>query len=1248
MCLRSKRLKTASLKALIFVSFFVSLLTSCGGSHEQNKDNPSVALQSSKLVTPIEHTQTYHSPKSPMPDSFYQASSAELKSNFKSPPEAVKPWVYWYWVSDNISQTGIEKDLASMQKAGINTALIGIIHLNGKQGDVKALTEPWWDHVRFAIKKAAEYDIDIGLFNSPGWSQSGGPWVGLDQSMRYLDNQEFQAVGPKKLVMTLSKPEAKKYSGDYYQDVRVVAFKTPTYEKQRLTPSNSQITMNNALTQQALTNQNSQALFDADQSTSFQIPAELLNPNRQKAIHAGQLQIDFEPTQAFEARTLELYPHNSFRTKATLSAKNDVGQFDVIKTFAMERPRNMAAIGPDHDAPIVVTFPAVTSNHYRLSFNGFHLGRKKNKEEPFGFKEIVLSSAYKLEHYQEKKLAKVFPNPMPKFDTYQWPLSTATDDPQLLLQGDHVLDITSSVKDGQLNWQVPAGDWTIVRYFMRPTGTKNSPSSKPAQGPEIDKQSKKIAQYHFDSYIGKFLSSMPAEDRTALKYAVVDSYEKGAQNWTDGFAQKFKQRYGYDPIPYLPVYSGRAVNSVEQSERFLWDVRRLVADNVAYEYTAGLRERANENGLKLWLENYGHWGFPAEFLQYGGQADIVSGEFWASGNLGAIELKAASSAAHIYGQKTVMSESFTSGRNTSFKNYPWNFKKRGDWSFVEGVNHTLLHVYIHQAYDDRFPGVNAWFGSEFNRNNTWFDFMGSWLDYIKRANYMMQQGKYVADLMYFIGEDAPKMTGELSPAVPAGYSYDFINAEVILQRLTFANGYYQLPDGMRFKLLVLPNLDTMRPAVLNKIAQLVKQGGAVYGPKPSRSPSLENYPASDTQVQKLASSLWQNIDGKHVTQTGYGKGTVFYQQPTDANAVNLGEVLNTLSTPADLSGLPEEVLWSHRSSDNHDIYFIANQSEQTVSINPSFRVSNVNTNANTTAVPQPQRFDAVTGEIYDIAQYKVVDGRIEIPMQLTTLGSSFIVFEKAVFEKAVPEKRHATQTSQTQHTEQSKYANIHQIVRNGKEVWLPTQFDQQGKRMINIEKNGVYQLIERDGSIETVNIDDIPPAKTLNQPWQLTLQANRDVPTTLTLDKLTSLTELSPIALQHYSGSIAYQTNFSLTSEMLRDDQQLQLDLGEVGVIARVTLNGKNLGELWTHPLTVNIDDAAQMGNNTLIVEVATTWLNRVIGDVKYPEKFPDSAKAKSFNTDLTFDIKINGSEQLQRSGLMGPVQIKAIRKVAL
>jgi hypothetical protein len=1162
---------------------------------------------------------------------FYHAPEDILRANFKNPPERVKPWVYWYWVSDNVSKTGIENDLAAMQKTGINTALIGIIHLKGEQGEVKALTDSWWDHVRFAIKKAADYNIDIGLFNSPGWSQSGGPWVTPERSMRYLDSTEQQIVGPQQVNMILDQPE--NTGNDFFQDVRLLAIKTPIYEQEKLTTDNSLITISNPINQSLLNDQSVDALFDGDKNTLYALPKDVLEHQRKGSRSNGQLQIDLVHPVLFAARSLEIHPYKTLKTNVTLSAKNSDGVFEDVKVFEMQRPRDMAAIGPDHDAPVVVTFPVVESTHFRLTFKGFNRWRMDKPTDPVGFKDIVLSKGYKLERYVEKKLAKVFPKPMPKFDSYQWPRSTQIDDPTLLLNANDVLDITKYVQDGELNWQAPAGEWTILRYFMRPTGTQNGPSSAAARGPEIDKLSKDIAEFHFDAYVGQFLESMPAEERTALKYVVVDSYEKGAQNWTDGFAEKFEQRYGYDPISFLPVYGGRVVNSVEQSERFLWDVRRMVADRVSYEYTAGLRARANQHGLKLWLENYGHWGFPGEFLQYGGQADIVSGEFWASGDLGAIELKAASSAAHIYGQKTVMSESFTSGRDTSFKNHPWNFKKRGDWSFVEGVNHTLLHVYIHQAYDQRFPGVNAWFGSEFNRNNTWFDFMGSWLDYIKRANYMMQQGKYVADIMYFIGEDAPKMTGEINPAVPKGYSYDFINAEVILERLTFEDGTYRLPDGMTFKLLVLPNLDTMRPAVLEKIQQLVQQGGAIYGPKPNRSPSLENYPVADQTVQKIANALWQNIDGKLVIQVDYGKGQVFFN---DSPQAELASVLSKIGSTPDLIGLSEDVLWSHRSSDTHDIYFIANQSEQATEIKPSFRMHNLNSNSDTSVASsihmQPQRWNAVTGEIHDIAQFQIINNRITTSMTLNGLESSFFVFKKP---------------NETRYTKsQAPKASIKNIIKQGASIWLASSFDDMGNAVLEVTDNGEYQINTSTGATRTLEVNDIPAPIELNKSWLLTFEKNRDVPTELTLSKLSSLTALEPIALQHYSGTISYETTFTLDETLLRDDQILQLDLGQVGVIARVALNGKNLGEFWSRPMIVNISDAAQAGNNILTVEVATTWLNRLIGDLKYPVQFPDSMQPKSFSTAVTFEPKITKNDQLQMSGLIGPVTIKALRKV--
>ncbi|EWH09788.1 family 2 glycoside hydrolase [Catenovulum agarivorans DS-2] len=1174
----------------------------------------SAILVSLLLTGCSEPSKKLHKPVSPMPESFYHAPADELKANFKAPPDAVKPWVYWYWINDHISKEGVENDLKKMQEQGISTALIGIIHLQpsiGGYGKLKPFTDEWWDVLLFAIKKAPEYNIDIGLFNSPGWSQSGGPWVEMHQSMRYLDNREYHLVGGQNTNLSLNKPEG------YAEDVKVIAFKTPAGELIRLNNNQTKVSATALINSEKHVEANIEGLLDGDHQSVYYFPASVLKNKGSK------LNIDFVHDEILTARSLEIYPNDTHSAKATLSFKNAQGEFETIRSFDLQRPRNMASIGPEHDAPIVINFPKVAASEFRLTLNSLVIGRKSRNSNPIpGIKELVLTSGYKLERYVEKKLGKVFPNPQPKHDSYQWDAPTPEDQASLALNAEQVLDITEFVDEGKLNWQAPAGDWTVVHYFMRTTGTTNGPTTKATRGPEIDKLSKEIAQAHFDAYVGDIYDRLKPEERSALKYIVIDSYERGAQNWTDGFAERFQQQFGYDPMQFLPVYTGRIVNSAEQSERFLWDMRRMVADRVSYEYTAGIRERAHQHGLKLWLENYGHWGFPGEFLQYGGQADIVSGEFWASGNLGAIELKAASSAAHIYGHKTVMSESFTAGRSDAFKNHFWNFKKRGDWSFVEGINHTLLHVYIQQGYEDKKPGVNAWFGSEFNRHNTWFDYMGGWLDYVKRSNYMMQQGTYVADIMYFIGENAPTMTGEIKPALPSGYSYDFINAEIILHGLSVDDGQFVLSSGARFKLLVLPDFSTMRPAVLAKIKQLVADGGAIYGPKPTQSPSLQNYPQADQQVQQLANELWQQIDGKTVTQGQYGKGMVFFDS---AENVDLTQVMNKLKQPADLAGLPEEVIWSHRSSDTHEIYFIANQSEAVVDIKPSFRLQSSSPNK----LGQPQAWDAVTGNVRTIGQYSIENDRLVAPITLQGLQSTFVVFEKSVNAAIQPKA-------------------IKEISKQDKDIWLPTAIDNTGEVLIDVPQNGDYQVQLTNGQTQNVELTDLPSPLALNTPWQLTFEQNRDVATSLTLDKLVSLTELKPLALKHYSGSISYQNQFNMSADMLRNDQRWILHLGQVGVVARVTINGYNLGEIWSRPLQVDVTDYLVAGNNKLKVDVATTWVNRMVGDLKYPKQFPDQKQPKVFETEITFESKISKDTELQASGLIGPVLLQPIRKITL
>jgi hypothetical protein len=512
----------------------------------------------------------------------------------------------------------------------------------------------------------------------------------------------------------------------------------------------------------------------------------------------------------------------------------------------------------------------------------------------------------------------------------------------------------------------------------------NSPAAPQGKGYEIDKANAELARFHFEKYMGEIIRRIPEENLPALKYVVADSYEMGSQNWTNGFGEKFKDKFGYDPVPYLPVLSGRIVSSVEESDRFLWDLRRAVADDVACEYVGGLRKASNDYGLKLWLENYGHWGFPSEFLMYGGQTDLVSGEFWNEGPLGNIECKSASSAGHIYEKPVISAEAFTASR-MAYARHPALLKKRGDWSFTEGINHLVLHLYIQQPRDEP-PGINAWFSTEFNRLNTWFEMGHAWVDYIRRCQHMLQQGRYSADILYFIGEDVPKMTGTRDPELPAGYSYDYINAEVILNRLSVRNGQFILPDGMTYSILALPEKTNMRPEVLTKLEELVEAGGTILGRKPKKSPSLMNYPECDVEVAAIAGRLWGETDGSGPLRRSVGKGYVL-------RGIPLKEALEFIGVSPDLEpGTGKPFLWTHRTLPGMEIYFLTNQGEEILDFRPSFRVHGL----------QPQYWDAVTGKTRQLNDYSREGKRTIVPLRLQPLESCFIVFTSATTDDIGP------------------------------------------------------------------------------------------------------------------------------------------------------------------------------------------------------------------------------------------------------
>jgi len=631
--------------------------------------------------------------------------------------------------------------------------------------------------------------------------------------MRHLVYSETTLTGPGELELQLIQPVAE------FQDTYVLAFRKIASENNFISKENIFITRENK----------------------------------------DHFIVELSASEPLLARSILLTPADPiFKCEVELQAEVE-GSYKTIKSFIFDRSNSNVSVGPVTHGLLAISIPETEAKTFRLVCSGSSSSTWDASEgegaiqAETGFAEIRITESQVLEKYLEKSLGKMHPTPFPIFDSYLWDPQPEIGSEDMLVS--EVLDLSKHMdENGLFTWDVPEGDWTILRMGMTPTGTKNSPAAPQGKGYEIDKASSELVQFHFDQYMGELLKRIPEESRSAVKYVIADSYETGSQNWTDGFAEKFEEKFGYDPVKYLPVISGRVVGSVEESERFLWDLRRSVADDVAYEYVGGLRKASNARGLKIWLENYGHWGYPGEFLMYGGQTDLVGGEFWNEGSLGDIECKSASAAAHIYGKPITSAEAFTAGFK-SYTRHPALLKKRGDWSFTEGINHIVLHLYIQQPREEK-PGINAWFSTEFNRHNTWFDQGSEWVDYLRRCQHMLQQGRYAADVIYFIGEDVPKMTGTMDPVLPIGYSYDYINAEVILERLSVQDGKFVLPDGMSYSILVLPENTNMRPEVLAKMEALVKAGGTILGAKPDKSPSLQNYPSCDKEISEIASRMW--------------------------------------------------------------------------------------------------------------------------------------------------------------------------------------------------------------------------------------------------------------------------------------------------------------------------------------------------------------------------------------------------------
>ncbi|MEN6424696.1 MAG: glycosyl hydrolase [Phycisphaerales bacterium] len=458
-----------------------------------------------------------------------------------------------------------------------------------------------------------------------------------------------------------------------------------------------------------------------------------------------------------------------------------------------------------------------------------------------------------------------------------------------------IVDLTDRMdSNGRLTWDVPEGDWTILRFGRTTTGANTRPAPEPGLGFECDKFDPAALDAHFDAFVGTLLQEVgprPADRTTGWTMLHIDSWEMGSQNWSGRFPEEFRRRRGYDPLPYLPVVTGRVVESLEISERFLWDLRQTAQELVIENHAQHLKVLGRRHGFSLSIEPYDM--NPCSDLSLGGVADVPMCEFWAEGHgfdtaFSCIE---ATSIAHTLGRQVVAAEAFTSGDKEAWRLHPGAMKRQADWAFCMGINRFVFHRYAHQPWLDRRPGMTMGpYGVHYERTQTWWPMVGAWHQYLARCQAMLQRGRTVADICYLAPEGAPHVFRPPASALQGsgpvpdrkGYNFDGCAPETLLAGAKVRNRQVVLPSGAAYRVLVLPGMETMTPRLVEKIRDLVRAGATVIGPRPLKSPSLSEYPKCDAQVQHLAKELWGPAASAtdETRERRVGKGRVIIVKPT--------------------------------------------------------------------------------------------------------------------------------------------------------------------------------------------------------------------------------------------------------------------------------------------------------------------------------------------------------------------------------
>ncbi|MDD2797358.1 MAG: glycosyl hydrolase [Bacteroidales bacterium] len=785
----------------------------------------------------------------------------------------------------------------------------------------------------------------------------------------------------------------------------------------------------------------------------------------------------------------------------------------------------------------------------------------------------------------------------------------------------------SQIKGNNIDIQLPAGKWVLLRSVVTPLGQKMWAASDRSKGFIMDHFSEKATKHHFSYLFDKLESRMGTLKGSAFDRFYLASFESEAKvEWSPYLADYFFKLNGYHIEPFIPALAGEQVIDDETTQRFIHDYRLTISEMFVNNHYRQARKLCHDHGVLLASESGGPGPplhrVPTEDYMALGAVDVMRGEFW--NNINAAEftdarggdilsvVKNIAGAAHVYGRKVVEMESFTGRKH--WRETPFQLKVLADYAFCNGMTRVVYHTGTLSPKEAGKPGWSYSAGTHVSPNLTWWSLSKPMHDYFARVGGMLQQGNFVADVAYYKGEEVPNFGIGYKyekETLGAGYDYDDINTEILLQTSEVVNGKIKLPCGMTYSMLVLKDNGKMSIEVLRVLDKLIAKGATVIGKKPTTVYGLSNYKAREAEMLKLADKIWgANPVEKQIKK--YGKGTII-------TGYTEKEILSQKGIVPDFvyrtNNKSSKLAYIHRSTDTEEIYFVSNTDSVSVNTQLQFRATGM----------QPQLWNPTTLETKPLAVYTEWKKTTTIPLQMEAHGSMFVIFSK---EK--PSVLHITSVTENKNT-------IFPSATDVSDVAFEAALGANGAIKVSGSK-GTYNLSLSDGSKKVVTIQP-NESTTLQGPWDVRFAYGWGFNAIQQFDILSDWLKNPNPEIAAYSGLASYKLAFTLPAGFLRSDRAFQIDLGKVGEVARVFLNGTEVGTTVFEPHQLSLNNVLREGENNLVVEVANTWLNQYLYDLK---KAPEQ---KRLNTNVSKGDFLKAGNQPLSSGLIGPVQIVSLSK---